>query len=187
MFDWKRVFTAALCCAGKKDTREQLNAVCIQREGEQLRIMATDGHIGLVITTGFPDVVQMFATGEAIITRASLEKALKLGGGELRFDAGRLLFGELPLALMEGWKFAQLYPIVAKALEAKRTPIVPNYGVDVILMERVSKAAGILLKGREHSVVEMRCGKAASIDSPILFLGEGLLFSFTAVLMPARI
>lgn len=184
---------AALTVAPKKDTRYYLNGVFLQSVGDQLRIVSTDGHRLLVITTDLTRPLTWAEEG-VIIPRDSLERICKYVGkaedAQVSISFGRKHpvmriaeiggIGQFALAPIDG-RFPEYMRVVASAgevLASERKPLETNaIGSDYL------KAAGAI---------------AAQLDSPHVFpfigSGDGLPCVFTfhnqpgamLIVMPVR-
>lgn len=177
---------AALAFTAKKDVRYYLSGVHIWRDSPELVIEGSDGHKAIIIRCNDHDVYSKFPSDlDVIVSRDSMNRALKLGQAELEFNDGVLTYGGFPLELVDG-HFPQLVRVLNGAEARELTDRIK--GVDSALMAGCCKAVADLMKGHKgkHTAVQMLQNGASQA---VVWSGdlEDHVMKFKALLMPCRV
>lgn len=175
---------ALLHLAATRYVRFYLKAVNIRQESEHtLRLEATDGHMAMWVR--HHTLPQLLPVGETrLVDRASLANALKLGQAELHVDAGVLMYGPVPLTLIDSTAF----PNIDSVIPAKHTDVPSaDIGVDAKLLSKVCKAIEEINHGRKAAAGFLLQPRDAT--QAILFAGSARdgAVTFRAALVPWRV
>lgn len=175
---------ALLHIAATNDIRFYMKAINIRQESEHtLRLEATNGDVAMWVR--HHTLPQLLPVGETqLVDRASLANALKLGQAELHVDAGVLMYGQMPLTMVDCIGF----PDFDRVIPAKHSDIPSaDIGVDAKLLSKICKAIEELNHGLKAEAGFLLQPRDAM--QPILFAGSAMdgAVTFRAAMMPCRV
>lgn len=186
MFKTELMIKALLGCAGRRDTRNYLNAVAVDGSGGALQFSASDGHLALIVSfdeavrySYFPDIPRGTA---ALLCRKSLDLAVKTKDASLWITPGGWRLGPVAVGVIDCRA-----PDAMRAISlGAKSKAVAEKGVNFALLAQLSKAMADLQK----AFGKLPCGISHGRDatSPFTFTGapaDGV--KWEAALMPCRV
>ena len=176
----RRILSACLVFAGKKDQRYYLNGIHVDNTSGELVIESSDGHMAIQCVVVNPEITAMFNPDtNVILTRQSVEAALKLNKNLIIKD---LTCGCISFELHDA-----RYPDIMRATERAinlRNPPAREKGVDVSLLKQACDGMSKLFTSKKmNCVATTQTGANECLKWARTFDG----FSFTAYLMPTRL
>jgi len=176
----RRILSACLVFAGKKDQRYYLNGIHVDNTSGELVIESSDGHMAIRCVVLNPEITAMFNPDtNVILTRQSVEAALKLNK--------EIIIKDLQCGCVTFELHDYKYPQIMRSTEGSinlRNPPFREKGVDVLLLKQACDGMSKLFTSKKmNGVVTTQTGAIECLKWAHTFDG----FSFTAYLMPIRL